>query len=947
VKGGLFPDDDAGDGETEGRAPRKRPPAAPGPAAAAPPAPPEGKGRRRLFLLDGTALAYRSFHALARSRLTDRQGRPTGAVFGFTSTLFRILRREAPDHLAVAFDPKGPTFRHERYADYKATREKMPDELVEQMPRVREVVRALGFPVLEVPGWEADDVLATVAKRAAAEGARVYLVTGDKDLFQLVDDRVTIYNLLARGEDVEVLDAEGVEGKFGVPPDRVADVLALMGDASDNVPGVKGIGPKTAVELVKRFGSLEEVLARSAEVEKPRIREALERDAAVARLSYELVKIPCDAPVDFSFEDAAVGPPDRAAVEPLFEELQFRRFLAELPRGGPTREEGRRYRVVRTPADLDALLAELRAAPLFTFDTETTGTDPLLARPVGLSFATEPLAGWYVPLNLDPPILGGAPGSDAPRVLEALRPILEDPARPKAGQNAKYDLLVYRTAGVRPAGLVHDTMVLSFLLDSRERTHNLDDLALRHLDLRKIPTSDLLGKGKEQTTMDALPVERVAEYACEDADATLRVLRVLEPRLAGSGVERLYREVEMPLVGVLADMEERGIRVDRAALERMGVDLAAREEALAAGIRELAGAPDLNVNSTQQIGAVLFERLQVQGKRKAKRTKTGYRTDVETLEQYAEHPIVGKILEYRGCAKLRSTYLEPLPRLVNPRTGRLHTSFSQIGAITGRLSSSDPNLQNIPVRTEEGRAIRRCFVPGAEGWRLVSADYSQIELRILAHLADDPGLLDAFRGGEDIHRATAARIFGLLPAAVTPELRGRAKAINFGVIYGMGEQRLARETGIAPKEAREFIEAYFRTYPRVKAFHEEQIAKALREGFVETLFGRRRHIRDELLSPDGGVAANARNNAINTPIQGTAADLVKLAMVRLQERLRAAPRLDAHLLLQVHDELVLECPAESVEALTALVKETMETVVDLRVPLLVEVGSGTSWLEAH
>ena len=919
-----------------------------------PPPPPEPPGRApgatgtgpRLFLLDGTALAYRAFHALLRSRLTDRAGRPTGAIFGFLTTLFRILKDEAPDHLAVAFDPPGPTFRHALYPEYKATRERMPDELREQMPRVREVVRALGYPILEVPGWEADDVLATVARSASAEGARVYIVSGDKDLLQLVDDRVTVYNVLSRGADaVEILDAKGVEGKFGVPPDRVADVLALMGDSSDNVPGVAGVGPKTAIELVRRFGGLEQVLARAGEVEKPRIREALVRDAAVARLSYDLVKIPCDAPVAFSFADAAVGDPDPAVVGPLFEELNFRRFLAELPRRGGGREEGRAYRTVRTRADLEELATELRAAPLFTFDTETTGTDPLACEPVGLSFSTKPMTAWYVPLNAEPTILGGPPGSDAARVLDLLRPILEDPALPKAGQNAKYDLLVYRSAGVRPRGLVHDTMVLSFLVDPQERTHNLDDLSLRHLDLRKIPTTDLIGKGKDQVTMAAVPVERVAEYACEDADATLRVLGVLEGKLAAAGVERLYRDVEIPLVPVLADMEERGIRVDGAALEAMAAALTVRESALTAEIHALAG-EEFNVASTQQLGALLYEKLEVQGKRKAKRTKTGYRTDVETLEQYGDHPIVCKVLEYRGCAKLRSTYLEPLPRLADPRTGRVHTSYSQIGAVTGRLSSSNPNLQNIPVRTAEGRAIRRCFVPGEEGWLLVSADYSQIELRVLAHLAGDPGFIGAFRSGEDIHRATAARIFGLLPGAVTQELRGRAKAINFGVIYGMGEQRLARETGITPKEAREFIEAYFATYPRVRAYHEEQLEKAMRDGYVETLLGRRRWIRDELVSSQGAVAANARNNAINTPIQGTAADIVKMAMVAVHRRL-AASGLKAGLLLQVHDELVLECPAGEVEALTALLREEMEGVVSLAVPLVVDVGSGANWLEAH
>jgi DNA polymerase-1 len=945
VTGGLFPDHDGPGGDP---APAKPAKAAKPAAPARPPgkAGPRSPGEKRLFLLDGTALAYRAHHALSRSRLTDRAGRPTGAIYGFTDSVLKILREEAPDHLAVAFDTKEPTFRHARYEAYKATREKMPPELVEQMPRVREVVRALGFPVLELPGWEADDVLATVAKRAAGEGARVFLVTGDKDLFQLVDDRISIYNVLAKGGTIEVLDPKGVEEKFGVPPGRVPDVLALMGDASDNVPGVPGVGPKTAIELVKRFGGLEDVLARAAEVEKPKVREALLKEAASARLSYELVKIPCDAPVDFSFEDAAVGPPDRDVVAPLFEQLDFRRFLAELPGQAAPPEEGRRYRTVRTREDLDALIAELRAASIFTCDTETTGTDPMVAAPVGLSFSTAPLSAWYVPLNLEPTILGGPKGSDAAGVLEALRPLLEDPKRAKAGQNAKYDLLVYRCAGVRPAGLAHDTMVLSFLLDSKERTHNLDDLAFRHLKLRKIPTTDLIGKGRDQVTMAEVPVERVAEYACEDADATLRVLRALEPRLAGSGVEALYRDVEMPLVGVLADMEERGIRVDAAALERMAAESGVREEALAAEIRALAGEPELNVNSTVQLGLVLFERLQVQGKRKAKRTKIGYRTDVETLEEYVEHPIVGKILEYRARAKMRSTYLEPLPRMVNPRTGRLHTSFSQIGAITGRLSSSDPNLQNIPVRTEEGRAIRRCFVPGEPGWRLVSADYSQIELRVLAHIAGDPGFIEAFKAGEDIHRATAARIFGLLPAAVDPGMRNRAKAINFGVIYGMGEQRLARETGITPKEAREFIDAYFRTYPRVKAFHEEQLRLAMERGYVETILGRRRHIRDELTSPDGGVAANARNNAINTPIQGSAADIVKKAMIEVHRRL-ATSKLDARLLLQVHDELVLECPADQVDRLTALLRDAMEKVVDLKVPLVVDVGSGENWLEAH
>ncbi|MHC4821635.1 MAG: DNA polymerase, partial [Planctomycetota bacterium] len=604
-------------------------------------APAEEPEERRLFLLDGTALAYRAFHAMSRSRLTDRSGRPSGAIYGFTASVFRLLREEKPDHLAVCFDPPGPTFRHERYEDYKATREKMPEELVDQMPRLREVTRALGFPVLEVPGWEADDVLATVAHHASSEGARVFLVTGDKDLFQLVDDRVSIYNILTKGgQPTEVLDADGVEKKFGVPPKHVADVLALMGDSSDNVPGVPGIGPKTAIKLVMEFGGLEDVLKHADDVKRPKTRESLKEFAEQARLSYELVKIPVDAPVEFSFDDATVSPLDMDVVRPLFEELDFRRFLAELPKTrGAEADEERTYRTVESKDNLDALVKELEAAPRFSFDTETTGIDALQCDLVGLSFSTRGTTAWYVPCNSESPLFGGEPGSDTAPILDALRGVLEDPGKPKCGQNSKYDLLVLRAHGVTVRGVTDDTMVLSFLVDPQERTHNLDDLALRHLNIAKVPTSELIGKGRDQITMADVPVEKVAEYACEDADVTFRLLETLEQRLEESGTEDLYRSIEVPLVDVLTDMEERGIRVDVDALHRMSEDLRAREDVLIAEVEELAGEP-FNIRSTQQLGNILFEKLKVQGRRKPRRTKTGYATNVEALEPYKDHPLV-------------------------------------------------------------------------------------------------------------------------------------------------------------------------------------------------------------------------------------------------------------------------------------------------------------------
>jgi DNA polymerase-1 len=897
----------------------------------------------RLFLLDGTALAYRAFFAFIRNPLFDGKGRNISAVYGFTSTLFKLLETEKPEHVGVAFDPPGPTFRHERFAEYKATRQKMPDEMAESLPAIREIVAAFRIPIFELPGYEADDVLGTLSKRAEAAGVEVLLVTGDKDLTQLVTDRVRIYNVFTRGGETEVWGPAEVREKFGVPPSQVVDFLGLTGDTSDNIPGVPGIGAKTAVALLAEYGSMDALLERAGELKAKRAREGLQGNRERALLSRELARIRTDVPIPFDLGSVRVGKRDEEKLVALFREYQMNSFLPRLrPEAAPVE---RRYHTVRSEADLDALIALLRSVPRFVLDTETTGLDPLRADVVGLSFSVRGGAATYVPLNLDPPFL--------PReaVLARLRPVLEDPAIGKAGQNIKYDLKVLGREGIEAGPVCFDTMVASFLLDPAHREHNLDALAMVHLNLRKIPTTDIIGKGKEEITMAEAPVSQVAEYACEDAEVTWRLMELFEPRLAALNLDRLNREVEVPLVEVLARIERTGVLLDVPVLTRMSATMAGEIVRLEEEIQRIAGVT-FNVNSPPQLGAVLFENLKIhEGRtgrsRKAKTTSASgqYATDQETLSAYADHPIVKKIFEYREYVKLKGTYVDALPAMVNPETGRVHANYHQAVAITGRLSASDPNLQNIPIRTEVGREIRTAFI-APEGSVLVSADYSQIELRVLAHLSGDETLCSAFREGKDIHTDTASRIFGVAPGLVTSELRGRAKAINFGIVYGMGPQRLSRQTGMSLSEAREFIEAYFRTYPRVRAFQEECRRQAREEGFVQTLLGRRRHMKDEINSSDGRVKANAENIAINTPIQGTAADLIKVAMIRIDARIRRE-RLRTRMIIQVHDELVLEVPEDERDAAKALVRTEMEGALTLAVPIAVGLGVGPTWLAAH
>jgi len=894
----------------------------------------------RLFLLDGTALAYRSYFAFIRNPLFDRRGRNISAVYGFIGTLFRLLETERPDHLAIAFDPPGPTFRHERYKPYKATREKMPEEMVDSLPGIHEVVEAWRIPIFMKQGFEADDVLGTLARHAEAKGIETWLVTGDKDLMQLVTGKVRIYNILKAGVDLEKYGPGEVAQKLGVPPEQVIDYLGLVGDTSDNIPGVPGIGPKTAVKLLEEFGTMEALLDGAGTVKGKRARENLVEFREQALLSKELATIRTDVPLSFDFEDMRVGERDDPTLIQLFRSYSFNGYLKKLEAGTATPSDAA-YDTVASEEDLAKLVKVLTTAGLFAFDTETTSIDAIRADLVGMSFSVKEGSAWYVPMNLDPPFL------PPEEILNRLRPVLSDETVGKVGQNIKYDLKVMARAGVDLRGITFDTMVASFLLDPASRQHNLDTLALVHLGLRKIPTSDLIGKGKDEITMAEVPVETVAEYACEDAEVTWRLFELFEPQVEERGFAPLNDDVEVPLIPVLASMERKGVLIEVPVLTKMGGEMGEEIERLEKEIQDDAGV-EFNVNSPSQLGEVLFEKLEIHRgtKRKPKKTKTGqYATDQQTLSFFSDKDIIRKIFSYREYVKLKGTYVDALPALVNPETGRIHASYHQTAAITGRLSASDPNLQNIPIRTEVGRQIRTAFV-APPGSKLLSADYSQIELRVLAHLSGDTALTRAFREGKDIHTETAARIFAMSDELVTKEMRSRAKAINFGIIYGMGARRLSMQTGISMSEAKDFIAAYFETYPGVAAFQEDSKRMAREEGYVQTLLGRRRYIQDEILSTNRQVQVNAENVAINTPIQGTAADLIKVAMIAVDRRLRDEG-LASRMIIQVHDELVLEVPDVENERVREIVREGMEGAIALDVPIVVDMGEGLNWLEAH
>jgi DNA polymerase-1 len=901
----------------------------------------------RLFIIDGTALVFRSFFAIRG--LTNSKGQPTNAAFGFARALLKLVREQAPSHVIMVFDAPGKTFRDEIYSDYKATRPPVPGDLISQLPLIDRIVEGFQIPVLRIDNVEADDVIGTLAKHAEAAGMDAVIVTSDKDAFQLVSDRVRIFDH-AKGDTGVFYGREEVREKFGVYPEHVIDALALMGDTVDNVPGVRGIGEKTAKQLLEQYGSLEGIYAHVDEL-KGKQKERLIEDRDSAYLSRTLATIKTDVVLDFEFDRCRVRELENALLGPIFESLEFntlaREFSAE-----PTVEENLDYRLVLTEKEFDTLLTGLKRAKSFAIDTETTSTDPMAAKLVGISLSWRDQTGFYIPVGHAPEAMTAeAPpgelfagqqvtGLSAAHVIESLRPFLGNPDIGKIGHNIKYDLIVFARAGAELNGIDLDTMVASYLTDSSRMRHNLDEVSLQYLKRKLIPISELIGKGAKSITFDKVPITQACEYACEDADISWRLSGHFRPILRERGLEGLYEQVEKPLIYILAKMEMAGIAIDPAVFRDLGKEVRERLAEIEKEIYELAGGP-FQINSPKQLQEILFGRLAL---KPARKTKTGYSTDVDVLEELArEHPLPERILEFRTLDKLRGTYIEALPKLVHPETGRIHTSFNQAVAATGRLSSSDPNLQNIPIRTDIGRRIRRGFVAGGVAQCLISADYSQIELRILAHLCGDQRLRDAFFRDTDVHRETAARVFGVPADAVTPEMRRQAKAVNFGVIYGMSAFGLARSLGISNSEASRFIDNYFSQYPGVKGWIESTLAEARERGYVTTLLQRRRYV-PELRSPDMQSRKAAERVAVNTPVQGSAADIIKVAMVKLDTALRTRR---ARLVLQVHDELVVEAHEDEAEVVAALVKECMESAANLEVPLKVDVGIGKNWAEIH
>ncbi|WP_297528179.1 DNA polymerase I [Thiohalobacter sp.] len=895
-----------------------------------------------VVLVDGSSYLYRAYHALPP--LTNSRGEPTGAVYGVTNMLRRLLKDYPDAHVAVVFDAKGKTFRDEMFEDYKAHRPPMPDDLVAQIEPLHEVVRALGFPLLEVPGVEADDVIGTLARVAAEAGHPVIISTGDKDMAQLVDDRVTLVNTM---NDTR-LDAEGVREKFGVGPERIVDYLALVGDTSDNIPGVPRVGPKTAAKWLNQYGSLDGIIAHADEI-KGKVGESLREHLDDLELSRRLATIRRDLALDVRPEDLRLSPPDRERLRELFERLEFRTWLRELldaagageDAGRPAGDTQGEYETVLDLERLEAWLARLRQAELFAFDTETTSLDYMQARLVGVSFAVVEGEAAYVPFGHDYP---GAPDQlAAEQVLARLRPLLEDAGARKIGHHIKYDMNVLARHGIALEGIAFDTMLESYVLDSTASRHDMDSLALKYLGRKTIRYEDVAGKGAKQLGFNEVPVETAAPYAAEDADITLCLHHTLWPRLAPEdGLRRVLCEIELPLVPVLARMERTGVRIDVDMLRRQSEELATRLAELEAEAHALAGQP-FNLSSPKQIQEILFEK---QGLPVLARTPKGAPSTAESVlaELAADYPLPRLILDYRALSKLKSTYTDRLPEQVDPDTGRVHTSYHQAVAATGRLSSSDPNLQNIPVRTEEGRRIRQAFV-AEPGWKILAADYSQIELRIMAHLSGDEGLLRAFAEGVDIHRATAAEVFGVAPEAVTPDQRRSAKAINFGLIYGMSAFGLARQLGIDRGQAQDYVDRYFERYPGVKTYMERTREQAHAQGYVETLFGRRLYL-PEINARNQQRRAAAERTAINAPMQGTAADIIKRAMIATDAWLQTEG-LSARMIMQVHDELVFEVPEAALAAFEPGLRARMEGAAELAVPLRVDIGVGDNWDQAH
>lgn len=918
----------------------------------------------KLFLLDAYALIYRSYYALLRSPRINSKGLNTSAVLGFMNTLNEVLTKERPTHIGVAFD-HGKTFRHEAFPQYKAQREETPEDIKLSVPIIKRILEAYRIPILQVDGFEADDIIGTVATRFGREGVATYMLTPDKDYGQLVADNVYIYRP-RHGGGYEVMGPKEVQAKYGIAsPLQVVDLLALMGDSADNFPGCPGVGEKTAAKLIGEFGSVENLIANTAQL-KGKLREKVEGAVEDIKMSKFLATIRTDVPTDIRLDDLKVETPDEAKLDQIFTELEFNSFrkrmlnkaekkqktdnlqldfFAENPTDGPSVAENANFETLKTiPHEYQLIETEEEARRLYDFfrtnkilslDTETTSTNAIEAELVGLSFAVEERKAFYVAIP--------ANREEALKIVTIFKPLYEDPEILKVGQNIKYDIEVLRHYGVEVAGPMFDTMIAHYLLQPELR-HNMDYMAEVYLGYRTVHIEELIGpRGRNQKNMRDLSPTDIYEYACEDADITLRLKNVLEPKLDEAGVARLFRDIEMPLVGVLADMELNGVCLDTEALHETSEVFNKRMTAIEQHIYELAG-EQFNISSPRQVGDILFGKMKIVDK--PKKTKTGqFVTSEEVLQQLrSKSPIIDEILNYRGLKKLLSTYVDALPKLINPRTGRIHTSFNQTVTATGRLSSSDPNLQNIPVRDDDGKEIRKCFIPEPD-CLFFSADYSQIELRIMAHLSEDENMIEAFREGFDIHAATAARIWHKDIGEVTPAERKKAKQANFGIIYGITTYGLAQRMDISNGEARDLIDGYFLTFPRVEAYMEQAKETARKQGYAETLFHRRRYLPD-INSHNATVRGFAERNAINAPIQGSEADIIKVAMVRIHRRFKAEG-IRSKMILQVHDELNFSVFPEEKEQVERIVVEEMQGAYKLRVPLVADAGWGKNWLEAH
>ena len=924
-----------------------------------------------LVLVDGSSYLYRAFHAFPP--LTNSAGEPTGAMYGVLNMLKSLISQVQPSHIAVVFDAKGKTFRDEMFEQYKSHRPPMPDDLRKQIQPLHDIIRALGIPLLVIEGVEADDVIGTLAVAASKANQKVLISTGDKDMAQLVDDNIMLINTMNN----TLLDRDAVIEKYGIPPELIIDYLALMGDSADNIPGVAGVGEKTALGLLQGIGSMAEIYANLDKVAELPIRGAkklgdkLLAEKEMADLSYRLATIKTDVDLDITPEQLTLGASNNDQLTEYFGRYEFKRWLNEVMNGADSitnnneqstkinhyqatpalaqdnsdetlpaiQIDRSRYETLLTEADLNRWVEKLKQAKLFALDTETDNLDYMAANLVGISFALENGEAAYLPLQLD--YLGAPKTLEKTTALTLLKPVLENPAIQKVGQNFKYDLTIFARNGIDVQGVAFDTMLESYVLNSTGR-HNMDDLAKRYLGHQTISFEEIAGKGKNQLTFNQIPLEKAAEYAAEDADVTMKLQQVLWEKLSKEPtLEKLFKEMELPLLGVLSRMERRGVLIDSDALFLQSNEIANRLNELEEQAYVLAGQP-FNLASTKQLQEILFDKLGLPVIQKT--PKGAPSTNEEVLEELAfSHELPKVLVEHRGLSKLKSTYTDKLPQMVNPQTGRVHTSYHQAVTATGRLSSSDPNLQNIPIRNEEGRRIRQAFI-ACEGFTVVAADYSQIELRIMAHLSQDQGLINAFTQGKDIHRSTAAEIFGVALDEVTSEQRRNAKAINFGLIYGMSAFGLSRQLGIGRADAQSYMDLYFKRYPGVQTFMHDIREKAKAQGYVETLFGRRLYLPD-INSSNAMRRKGAERVAINAPMQGTAADIIKRAMIQLDQKLQNDP--DIAMIMQVHDELVFEVRSEKVAFYSELIKTQMESAADLVVPLIVDVGQGTNWDEAH